>query len=238
MNMKTTTSKTLKRSETFASVLLLTLLLACEPAKDTSAQAQPQAAAATPASETPTGMVRYDAQPVGSKAKMEGTSTIHDWSMESSVIGGFMEVDAKFPESALTDSAAARPKVEAFIPVRSFKSYNKRMDEVMQEHMNEPKYKKIEYKLVELKPKSAAGATGALQFEATGTLTINGATKTNTMPVTIEKKDGKIKVTGSVSLKMTDFGVKPPNPSIGLGLIKTGDDIKVTIEWLTAPKAQ
>lgn len=236
--MKTTTSKTLKRSEAFASVLVLTLLLACEPAKDTSAQAQPQAATATPAAATPAGMVRYDAQPVGSKAKMEGTSTIHDWTMESSVIGGFMEVDAKFPESALTDLAAAKPNVQAFMPVRSFKSYNKRMDEVMQETMNEPKHKKIEYRLLELKPKSSAGATGALQFDATGTLTINGATKTNTMPVTIEKKDGKIKVTGSASLKMTDFGVKPPAPSIGLGLIKTGDDIKVTIEWLTAPKAQ
>jgi len=181
--------------------------------------------------------VRYDAQPVGSKSKIEGTSTIHDWTMESSVVGGYMEVDAKFPESALTDPAAAKPKVEAFMPVRSFKSYNKRMDEVMQEHMNEPKHKKIEYKLIDLKPKSVAGATGALQFDATGVLTINGTAKTNTMPVTIEKKDGKIKVTGSTSLKMSDFGVKPPAPSIGLGLIKTGDDIKVSVEWLTAPKA-
>src|SRR6185295_14446190 len=109
--------------------------------------------------------VHYDAQATGSKAKMEGTSTIHDWTMESAVIGGFMEVDAKFPESALTDAAAARPKVEAFMPVRSFKSYAKKMDDVMQEHMNEPKFKRIEYKLIELKPKSASGATGALQFD-------------------------------------------------------------------------
>jgi len=227
MNMKTT-SKTLKRTEAFASALLVTLLLACGPAKDTSAQAQPQPAA---------GMVRYDAQPVGSKCKMEGTSTIHDWNMESAVVGGFMEVDPNFPESALTDPAAAKPKVEAFMPVRSFKSYNKRMDEVMQETMNEPKHKKIEYKLIELKPKSKPGSTGALQFDAVGALTINGVTKTNSMPVTIEKKDGKIKVTGNTPLKMTDFGVKPPAPTIGLGLIKTGDEIKIGIEWLTAPKA-
>ena len=183
--------------------------------------------------------VRYDAQPVGSKTKIEGTSTIHDWTMESAVIGGFMEVDAKFPESALTDANAAKPKVEVFMPVRSFKSYAKKMDEVMQEHMNEPKYKKIEYKLIELKPKSAAGATGALQFEAVGAITVNGTTRTNTMPVTIEKKDGKLKITGSAPLKITSFGVKPPAPSIaGVSLIKTGDDIKVSFEWLTAPKAQ
>lgn len=181
--------------------------------------------------------VRYDAQPTGSKAKIEGTSTIHDWTMESAVIGGFMEVDPKFPESALTDPAAAKPKVEAFMPVRSFKSYAKKMDEVMQEHMNEPKHKRIEYKLIELKPKSAAGATGALEFDAVGTLTINGTTRTNTMPVKIEKKDGKIKVIGNTPLKMTDFGVKPPAPSIlGMSVIKTGDDIKVSVEWVVAPK--
>lgn len=218
---------------------------ATPPAAPAAVSATPEAAPAAPAAPTaaapatPAGAVRYDALPVGSKAKMEGTSTIHDWHMDSAVIGGFMEVDAKFPESALTDAAAAKPRVEVFMPVRSFKSYAKKMDEVMQEHMEEPKYKKIEFKLTELKPKSAAGATGALQFEAVGVLTVHGTNKTINMPVTIEKTDNKIKVAGSTSLKMTDFGVKPPAPTIlGVPTIKTGDDIKVTFEWLTALKAQ
>lgn len=200
----------------------------------TAVAAPPAAPAATPA-----GSVRYDAQPTGSKTKIEGTSTIHDWTMESAVIGGFLEADAKFPESALTDPAAAKPKVEVFMPVRSFKSYAKKMDEVMLEHMNEPKYKRIAYKLTELKPKSAAGSTGALQFEAVGVLTVAGTNKSITMPVTIEKKDGKLKVTGKTALKMTDYGVKPPAPTIlGVPTIKTGNDITITFEWLSAPKAQ
>ena len=125
------------------------------------------------------------------------------------------------------------------MPVRSFKSYSKRMDEVMQEQMDEPKHKRIEYKLIELKSKSAPGSTGALQFEAIGALTVKGTTRTNTMPVTIERRDGKIKVTGSTPLKMTDFGVKPPEITIPiLGKITTGDEIKVSIEWLTAARAQ
>ncbi|MDW8311068.1 MAG: YceI family protein, partial [Verrucomicrobiales bacterium] len=204
------------------------------PAVTATTPAQPEAAPAT----SPGGAVRYDAQPTGSKAKIEGTSTIHDWTMESSVIGGFMEVDANFPASALTDPNAARPKVEVFLPVRAFKSYAKKMDEVMQEHMEEPKFKRIEYKLIELKPKSAPGTTGPLQFEAVGLLTVHGVTRTNTMPVTIEKLDGKIKVTGKTPLKMTDFGVKPPAPTIlGMSPIKTGDDITVSFEWLTARRA-
>jgi polyisoprenoid-binding protein YceI len=185
-------------------------------------------------------IVRYNAQPAGSKVKMEGTSTIHDWTMESALVGGFMEVDAAFPESALTNAQAAKPSIQVSMLVRSFKSYTTKMDEVMQEHMNATKFPKIEYRLVELKPKSEGGAAGALQFDAVGALTVSGTTRTNTMPVTIEHVDGgKLKVSGSTPLKMTDFGVKPPAPSIlGMPVIKTGDDIKISFEWLTARKAQ
>lgn len=190
--------------------------------------------------EESTNTIRYGAQPTGSKVKMEGTSTIHDWTVESPIIGGFMEVDSTFPESALTNAQAARPNVQVTILVRTLKSYMKKMDEVMQEHLNMAKFPKIEYRLMELKPKSAAGAAGALQFDAVGTLTVSGVTRTNTMPVTFERVDGgKLKVTGSTPLKMTDFGVQPPAPSIlGMPVIKTGDDIKISFEWLTAPKAQ
>lgn len=184
------------------------------------------------------GSVRYDAIPLGNKAKIAGTSTIHDWTMDSTVIGGFIEADAKFPESALTDAKAAKPKVEAFMPVRPFKSYSSAMDARMQEAMKEPTNKRIEFKLLELKPKSAAGTSGALQFDATGAITAAGVTKTNTFPVTIEKMDGKLKVTGETTLKMTDFGISPPAPKVALGMIKTGDEIKVSFDWTTAPKAK
>jgi len=184
--------------------------------------------------------VRYEAQPLGSKVKMEGTSTIHDWTIESPIVGGFLEADSAFPESALAEPKAARPVVQAFIPVRTLKSYAKKMDEVMQEHLNMAKYPRIEYRLIELKPKSATGTTGALQFDAVGALTVSGMTRTNTMPVTIERIDKtKIKITGSTLLKMTDFGVAPPAPTIlGMPVIKTGDDIKISFEWLTVQKAE
>jgi hypothetical protein len=234
-------SKILQRTGTVSSAFVLALFLACKPANNTTAQqpAPPAAPAAAEAAKPAAGTVRYDAQPTGSKMIIEGTSTIHDWHMDSVVLGGWIECDPKFPDSALTDPKAAKPNVYVFMPVRSFKSYNKRMDEVMQEHMKEPQFKKIEYRLTELKPKSAAGATGPLQFDAIGALTIAGKTNTHTMTVAIAKAEGnKLKITGSTALKMTAFGVEPPAPSIGLGLIKTGDDIKLTFEWLLQQKAQ
>ena len=114
------------------------------------------------------------------------------------------------------------------------------MDEVYQDHMEAAKFKNMEYKLTELKPKSTAAANGKCEFEAVGTLTIHGVSKPLTMPVTIEKseveKGGKkspqLKITGATPLKISDYGVKPPNPKIpGMGEITTGDDIKLTFEW-------
>lgn len=219
-----------------SSILLVALALGCDPGKEVSAQ--PEKAA--PAAAAQGAATRYDSQPGGAKVKIEGTSSIHDWNMESPVIGGFIEADAGFPESALKGGAAAKPKVEIFIPVRSLKSYNKKMDEVYQEQMEEAKFKKMEFKLIELKAKGSAPKDGKCEFDAVGTMTIHGVSKELTMPVTIEKaeveKDGKkapqLKITGTTPLKMSDYTVKPPCPNIpGVGQITTGDDIKVTFEW-------
>jgi polyisoprenoid-binding protein YceI len=181
--------------------------------------------------------VRYTPVPNSSKLRMDGTSTVHDWHADTDIIGGSMELEASFPDaSGKSAPAAVKPKVEVKIPVRSLKSSGgKRMDTVMQEHLKFEQHKVIEYRVLELVPK--AGAAG--QFDAKGTLTIAGVTKTNTMPVTIERVENtKLKVKGTAALKMTDFGVKPPAPEIlGLPVIKTGDDVKLTFEWVTEPKA-
>jgi hypothetical protein len=184
--------------------------------------------------------IRYAAQPAGSNMKMDGTSTVHPWTVTSPVIGGFIEADVNFPSSALTDPKAAKPVVQAFIPVITLKSYMKRMDEVMQEALHMAKYPKLESRLIELKPKSAPGSSGSLQFDAVGALIVSGTTLTNTMPVTIEKVgQTQLKIVGSIPLKMTDFGVVPPAPKIlGMSIIKTGDEIKISFEWMTVQKAE
>jgi len=210
----------------------LALLLAGLPCRATSADAERPLSPLSP--------VRYESQP-GSLVQIDGTSNIHDWIVKGGIIKGFIEADAKFPESA-AKAGAQTPKVEVTIPVRTLKSTvavgAKKMDEVMQEHMNMARHPNIEYRLLQLTPKAGAESGHAFQFEATGALTVSGVTRTNLMPVTVKRLDaGKVKVTGSTALKMTDFGIKPPAPTLALGLIKTGDDVTISIEWLTAQKA-
>ena len=170
--------------------------------------------------------VRYEAQPTGSKVKIEGTSTLHDWTVESPLITGVMELDTAFDADLKT--LKVKPKVEVSILVRSLKSGLIPMNNVMYEALKQPEHPKIEYKLLELTPKGA-------QFDAKGALTVAGVTRTNTMPVTMQRVDKtKLKVTGTAALKMTDFGIKPPV----LAIVTTGDDVKITFEWLTAQKPE
>src|SRR5262245_56487254 len=91
---------------------------------------------------------RYDAQPTGSKVKLEGDSTLHEWSMEGSIIVGFLELDSasKIDTAEKTIAGLSGGKLnaraQASIPIRSIKSGKTSMDSVMQEAMNQKTYPK------------------------------------------------------------------------------------------------
>ena len=179
--------------------------------------------------------VTYNAVP-GSKLKMDGTSTLHDWTVESSLIGGVLEWDAAF-DAAPKAGKVPGAKVESLILVRSLKSGKTAMDSVMQDAMKAAEHSKITYKLKELTlVEGPSGANGAMKFYSDGEITVSGVTKPLKMPVTAVRDGDKLKFTGSATLKMTDHGIKPPAPAVGLGLIKTGDEVKITFEWVTAKK--
>ncbi len=174
--------------------------------------------------------IRYDSQP-GGKIRIEGTSTLHDWTVETRAIAGFMELDSAFDADLKT--LTTQPKVEITVPVRQLKSTDNKpnMDKVMYAQMGMTNNPVVKYRLLNLAPK--AGAAG---FDATGELTISGVTRTNTMPVSFQRVDKtKIKVNGSTDVKMTDYKISPPVLSIlGIGAIKTGDDVKLSFEWMAA----
>jgi polyisoprenoid-binding protein YceI len=71
-------------------------------------------------------------------------------------------------------------------------------------------------------------------FDSKGELAVAGVTNKVAFPVTMTRVDkNKMKTTGATSVKMTSFGIQPPAPKVALGLISTGDDVKITFEWNT-----
>lgn len=181
--------------------------------------------------------VKYESQP-GSKVKLDGTSNIHDWTVESQIIAGFMEWESSYPldpSQATPPALKVVPKVEVSIPVRTLKSGKTLMDKVMYEAIKQTEHPKIEYKLKEMTlSKEARKAGDPIKFDTKGELTVSGKTKPISMVVAIEKGDGDaLKARGATPVKMTDFGIAPPAPKVALGMIKTSEEVKVTFEWIT-----
>jgi YceI-like domain len=183
----------------------------------------------------------------GSKVRIEGTSSIHDWQVESALIGGSLEVGPEFPTEP---SRAVKPgkmnvTADVFIPAHSLKSiekdgrpYSDSMDDIMYGKLLAPEHPRIAFHLDELVLKEAPATTNApYAFEATGDLAVAGKTNKVTLPVDVMPLGNrKLKISGHTAVKMTDFGIQPPAPAVALGLIKTGDEVKLSFEWMVGPR--
>ena len=177
-------------------------------------------------------LTKYEPRP-GSKVTLDGDSTVHRWQVQSQIIAGTMELgfDPQNPPAP----GKVEAKVQSSVPVRSIKSGKKSMDDIMHETLKIQTAPKIEYRLTELTLKEAPkSATAPLLFDSKGELAVAGVTNKINMPVTMERLEGnKLKTSGTVNLKMTQFGMNPPAPKIALGFISTSDDVKIAFEWLT-----
>ena len=183
----------------------------------------------------------------GSKMRIEGTSNLHDWQVESPFIAGSLTIGPGFPpEPGQTPKPGKiEAKGDVTIAVRSLKSlekdgkpYSDSMDDKIYEHMKADQYPKIFFHLAELTLKELPKSADApYVFETKGDLTVAGVTNSITFPVEITLLEGqKLKVTGSTSIKMTQFKIEPPAPKLAMGLITTGDDVKLIFSWMLAQR--
>jgi hypothetical protein len=183
-----------------------------------------------------------------STVRIDGTSNIHDWQVEGSPIGGYFEFGPGFPiePGQAVSPGKIEARAEAFIVAQSLRSiekngkpYSDMMDGIMYEKLkakDDPKAR-ITYRLTDLVLKEAAKSPEApYLFDSKGELVVAGVTNKVSMPVTIlPLGQMKLRITGSVSVKMTAFNIEPPSPSGSFGLIKTGDDVKLSFQWLLKP---
>jgi polyisoprenoid-binding protein YceI len=197
---------------------------------------------------TTQAQTRYGAQPRGNVVKIEGSSSLHDWEMDGALIGGFLELGAgvELDPAQATIAGAQDNKVPAkgrsIIPVESVHSKADHlpevMDHLMQSTMKSDQFKLILFNLSELTFKGPHAPGKPFDFDTKGELVIAGVTNQVSFPITIECLDGgKIKVSGSAPVKMTDYKIDPPAPNFGLGMMKCGDDVKITFDWVLQKKS-
>lgn len=162
-----------------------------------------------------------------SKVTVSGTSTAHDWTVEGTVINGAVEITPALPDNP-SDLARTRVSVTAEIPVVSLKSGKRAMDEVMYKALKSKDHPTIRFVLTGIRPES--GNSQSFRVKATGDLTVAGQTRRKSMTANVRRvSSSTLRISLSTTMKMTDFGIRPPTAL--LGAIRSGDTVTVGITW-------
>lgn len=139
----------------------------------------------------------------GSKVWVSGTSTVRSWRCESTQVTG--QADAAGTE--LTQVGSARGEIS--IPVSTLDCRNGTMNGHMRTALKASQNPTLRFRATSV----AVNSEGAVRM--TGPLTIAGQTREVTINGTAARENGRLRVTGTRQLTMTDFGVTPPRLMAG-----------------------
>lgn len=174
---------------------------------------------------TVNAQVKY--QNTAAKISIDGTSNIHDWTMNSEKgnCSGLFTIGANNTLSAVAS-------INFAVNVETLKSEHKAMDKNTYKAMNTDKYPNITFTSAAATVKPAGGANYTVT--AHGKLTIASVTKdVDVITTCTVNADKSITCAGAYKLKMTEYGVTPP--SIMFGMIKVGDGITVKFNFVIKP---
>ena len=166
-----------------------------------------------------------------SKVTVAGGSNVHDWSCSTTSFDAKVEMEPSSLNAPL--DAVARPimKVVVNIPTKSVKCGKGKMDENMYKALKAEQFPTITYELTNyaLDPSKTTATSFVALTE--GELTVAGTTAKVAIPVTANRKDGGQFVgEGTLQMRMTDVGIKPPTAL--LGTMRTKNDITISFQVL------
>lgn len=141
------------------------------------------------------------------KTVVTGTSTMHDWTMTSNT-GTFT---ANVSGNTLTD-------IHYNLGSKTLKSGKGAMDTNAYKALEADKFPNITF---------TATSVNIGKGTMTGKLKVTDVTKTVSFPVSVTKTGSGYTISGTESIKLTDYGVTPP--SFMMNTVKTGNDIKITV---------
>jgi polyisoprenoid-binding protein YceI len=153
--------------------------------------------------------------------KMEGTSTLHDWTADVTKVAGNGQLT--FTNNALSGIKS----LNITMTTNSVKSSKgETMDKNMMRELKAKDHPTMTYALT--KVTSISQKDGNYNLETEGKLTIAGTTKTINMSVTAAINSGQVTFKGKKKLKMTDYKVEPP--VMFLGTLKTNDNVTISFD--------
>ncbi len=162
----------------------------------------------------------------GSRLSLEGNSTLHRWSAEATRLVARVDLAAA-PGAGLREIALApgvAREIELRVPFSGLKSGEGQLDEKLMAAVKADRF-----------PEAVLRSTGydgraeehALSLVLQGSLSVAGVEKAVEVAARVVLSSGGARVTGEHSLKMTDFGVKPP--VLLFGALRAAD--AVVVRW-------
>lgn len=153
-----------------------------------------------------------------SSLMIEGTSNIHDWTLEAESTSGVLT--AEFDEGKLEEIE----NLEFTVVANSLRSGKSGMDKNTYKALNTDKYREITFKLKNVQSIDKK-SNDTYKVKATGSLEISGTKKDVNLNFDLKSNNNQIILTGEHKLTMTDYGVDAPTAMFGT--ITTGEDVVV-----------
>ncbi len=171
---------------------------------------------------------------------VNGTSTLHAWSIQSSALKGRAvlvlptksRTGAAPPAAARKGPSAAIRSIHLAIPVASLKSSEGGgMDSTVYHSLKQRRHPIIIYRLTSATLRARPSRRDPeYHFAAIGRLTVAGVTRPLKLELSVlPRPHGRLRVSTVVRMKMTDFGIAPPTAMFGI--IRSGNVITVKATW-------
>ncbi|WP_179351989.1 YceI family protein [Winogradskyella vidalii] len=154
-----------------------------------------------------------------STLEVHGTSSIHDWILETEKQSGKIVIS--------NTEELAIETLSITVEAESLKSGKSSMDKNTYDALDTDDHKTMDFNLTSVK-KVDKLSDQSFKVSASGKMTIAGVTKTMSVDLTLKIEGTKVLLNGEKSFNMTDFGIDPPKAL--LGTIKTGDAIKIVFK--------
>ncbi|QTY26169.1 YceI family protein [Flavobacterium sp. CS20] len=155
----------------------------------------------------------YEIDKEASEILVDGTSNLHDWTIEVNTLEGKMLLDENQNIKSLSLN----------IPVKGLESGKKSMNKNTYEALKEEEHPNIFFKLDKLEKKDNNDV-------ALGKLSIAGHTENVSIPIQFTGTEGNKTIKAEYTINMVDYGVEPPTALFGS--IKTGETVTVKVNLI------
>ncbi len=145
-----------------------------------------------------------------SKLTIDGTSTIHDWTVTANSMSGALIVEGSSPKEITLEVVVADIISER----------GATMDKKMHDALQKESHPKVMFVLKEIKEESTLS----------GTLTVAGIPVDVEIAGNIESSDDNLKISGEYGIALKDFQIEPPTAMFGQVIV--GDDVTVNFDLI------